>query len=187
MNTKATFILIFGIGAAMGSIATWQCVKKKYEQIAQEEINSVKEVFSKREVGKQLAKDFKAGFEGVAVHAAKLQQKSSSNYTIPNVDITLVEEKERAMDKPYVIAPDEFGEYDDYEKISLTYYADQVLTDEDDEVIDDVDEIVGADSLTRFGEYEEDSVFVRNDKLRCDYEILLDQRGYSDAIQTRQY
>lgn len=84
--------------------------------------------------------------------------------------------------KPYVISPDEFGEMEDedYDKVSVTYYADGVLADEYDEVVENVDEIVGEESLTHFGEYEDDSVFVRNDKLKCDYEILLDQRNYSD-------
>ena len=51
-------------------------------------------------------------------------------------------------------------------------------------VVDDVEEIVGEESLTHFGEYEDDSVFVRNDRLKCDYEILLDQRNYSDVTKT---
>ena len=57
--------------------------------------------------------------------------------------------------------------------------------DENDEEVDDVDEIVGEESLNHFGEYEDDSVFVRNDRLKCDYEILLDQRNYSDVAKTR--
>ena len=88
------------------------------------------------------------------------------------------------MEKPYVISPEEFGEFEEYEKISLTYYADKVLADENDEEVDDVDEIVGEESLNHFGEYEDDSVFVRNDRLKCDYEILLDQRNYSDVAKT---
>ena len=88
------------------------------------------------------------------------------------------------VEKPYVISPEEFGEFEEYEKISLTYYADQVLTDENNEEVDDVEEIVGEESLTHFGEYEDDSVFVRNDRLKCDYEILLDQRNYSDVTKT---
>ena len=75
-------------------------------------------------------------------------------------------------DKPYVIPPEEFGEMEGYVQSSLTYYADRVLTDEDDNVIDDVDGIVGADFYKHFGEYEEDSVFVRNDGKKHDYEIL---------------
>ena len=84
------------------------------------------------------------------------------------------------MDEPYVISPEEFDENEDYNTVSLTYYADGVLTDERDNVIVDVDSIVGEDSLNHFGEYEDDSVFVRNDELQTDYEILLDTRNYGD-------
>ena len=87
--------------------------------------------------------------------------------------------------KPYVISPEEFGEFEDYERISLSYYADQILADEDDEKVEDVDNVVGLESLIHFGEFEDDSVFVRNDRLKCDYEILLDQRTYSDIIRQR--
>lgn len=87
--------------------------------------------------------------------------------------------------KPYVISPEEFGEFEDYERISLSYYADQILADEDDEKVEDVDNVVGLESLAHFGEFEDDSVFVRNDRLKCDYEILLDQRTYSDVIKQR--
>lgn len=55
-----------------------------------------------------------------------------------------------------------------------------MLADECGEEVDDVEEIVG-DGLEHFGEYEEDSVFVRNDAKRCDYEILKDLRNFSDV------
>ena len=42
------YFIAFVAGGALGSLATWMFVKKKYEQIAQEEIDSVKEVYSKR-------------------------------------------------------------------------------------------------------------------------------------------
>ena len=84
---------------------------------------------------------------------------------------------------PYVISPEEFGDIEEYDTISLTYYADQVLTDDCDEVIGNVDDIVGIDSLDHFGEYEDDSVFVRNDRLRTDYEILQDTRNYFDIVR----
>ena len=68
---------------------------------------------------------------------------------------------------------------DEYETVSLTYYSkDNVLTDDNDEIVDDVDEIIGQDSLKHFGEYEDDSVYVRNDRRKCDYEILLDESDY---------
>ena len=92
-------------------------------------------------------------------------------------------EEEIAVDRPYVIQPSEFGEFDDYEKISLTYTADGVLLDDMNEIVDDIEEIVGEDSLEHFGEYEDDSVYVRNDSKKCDYEILLDQRNYQEIFE----
>ena len=92
------------------------------------------------------------------------------------------EDKVEDVEKPYVIRPEEFGEIEDYELISLTHYSDGVLADDDDEEIEDeeVDEVVGADYADHFGEYEDDRVLVRNDRLKCDYEICLDQRKYSE-------
>jgi hypothetical protein len=196
MNNKITSFMMFIFGAAVGSVVTWQYIKKKYERIAQEEIDSVKETFSKLEVKSkdneskennnvrtivERAKDKPS----VVEYAAKLRKQGYINYS--DTDSLSEEEVDENMinDKPYVISPDEFGEFDDYETISLTYYADQVLADEDDELVEDIEETVGFESLNAFGEYEDDSVFVRNDRLKCDYEILLDQRKYSDVIKRR--
>lgn len=45
--------------------------------------------------------------------------------------------------------------------------------------------LLGGDSLEHFGEYEDDSVYVRNDAKKCDYEILLDQRNYQEIFETQ--
>jgi hypothetical protein len=81
-----------------------------------------------------------------------------------------------------VISPAEFDTEDDYEVYSLTYYADGVLADEQNNPIEDVDNMVGRDSLNHFGEYEDDSVHVRNDAMKCDFEILRDLSNYSDVF-----
>ena len=82
---------------------------------------------------------------------------------------------------PYVIAPYDFGELDGYSQFELTYYSDDVLEDEDYNIVTDRDELIGADSLLTFGEYEEDAVFVRNERLRADFQILKDYRTYKQA------
>lgn len=196
MNNKITSFMMFIFGAAVGSVVTWQYVKKKYEQIAQEEIDSVKETFSKLEVkskdneseennNTRIIVERIKDKPSVVEYAVKLHKQGYTNYS--DTDSLSEEEVDENMinDKPYVISPDEFGEFYDYEKVSLTYYADQVLADEDDELVEDIEETVGFESLNAFGEYEDDSVFVRNDRLKCDYEILLDQRKYSDVIKRR--
>lgn len=191
MNKTINFIT-FVLGVAVGSVVTWRYVEKKYEQIAQDEIDSVKEVFSKREAEftedteVQIKADNARGKPSIIEYAAHLHEQGYTNYS-DMVDEKPEEVKEEPMsiDKPYVITPEEFGDLDDYETISLTYYADQILADDNDVIVDDIEDVVGFDSLNSFGEYEDDSVFVRNNRLKCDYEILLDQRKYSDVIKRR--
>ena len=185
--SKVTGLIIFVLGAATGSIVTWQFAKKKYEQIAEEEINSVKEMFLKRE---QDARDVEITVEpqpSVEASLKKFEEKPDiSTYAeILKNEAYVPEGTEMVENKPYVISPDEFGEFEEYDTISLTYYADQVLVDDGGDKIEDVDDVVGMESLTHFGEYEDDSVFVRNDRLRCDYEILMDERTYSEAQKER--
>lgn len=194
MSSKGMAFLAFVVGAGTGSVCTWKLLKRKYELIAQEEIDSVKAAYATREIGKGFVEGFRDGLKvaedrtqkdeddvDFKNYASIIQKEGYTDYS------RSVEEKkgEAFVEKPYVISPEEFGEFEEYEKISLTYYADEVLADENDEEVDDVDEIVGEESLNHFGEYEDDSVFVRNDRLKCDYEILLDQRNYSDVAKTR--
>lgn len=88
-----------------------------------------------------------------------------------------------------MISPDEFGDQDEYDQISLTYYSDGTVTDDNDRPMsdDEIEESIGKDSLTHFGEYEDDSVFVRNDRLKADYEILKDERTYADILREKPY
>ena len=175
MNDKVKIVLSFIAGAAVGTAITWKFTKEKYEQIAQEEIDSVKEVFLNRTTTKEAVSP-KDDEPNVIEYANKLMTNGYTN------DSNKYEKKEKvsSVKGPYVIPPEEFGILEDYETVSLTYYADQVLADENDSLIEDVEDVVGYEALTHFGEYEDDSVFVRNDAQKCDYEILLDQRKYYD-------
>ena len=170
MNQLGYFVT-FAVGAAIGSAVTVHFVKKHYEEIADEEIQSVKDVFSRRE--EELSnvtneKVEKRAYEIIAErysNSANTEKEEEDNKTMEN--------------RPFVILPEEYGETG-YKKVSLNYYDDGVLTDENDDIISDVDKVVGKDSLTRFGEYEPDTVYVRNDRKKTDYEILADTRRYED-------
>lgn len=165
--------LIFAVGAAIGSAVTWKFFKTKYEQIANDEINSVKEVYKKKMKNINETESLTASVK----EAVKTVKELDKN------DIYEEEEEYDDMhDEPFVIPPDEFGEKDEYEICSLFYYTDGVVTDQMDRVIDNVDELIGEESLTHFGEWEDDSVFVQNDGLKTYYEILKDARSYQDDI-----
>ena len=180
------YVLTFTIGATVGSVVTWKLLKTKYERIAQEEIDSVKEVFSKRR--NTLIDDVVDEKEDTNEEEVEEPEYEETvvkngyiNYSDMHVGIKK-EDKRKMNSKPYVITPDDFGDMDGYECYTLTYYADKVLTDDGDELIEDVDNTVGLESLNHFGDYEDDCVYVRNDAKRCDYEILLDEREYSEVV-----
>lgn len=190
MSNRSLFSLGFIIGAASGATVAWYLLKDKYETLAQEEIDSVKEVFARREqemkdetVKRNVAegiKDSDRTKPDLKEYAEQLKKNGYTRYSDLSADDGGVSDKQT---KPYVIPPEQFGDNEEHEQISLTYYADGVLADENDEVIEDVEDAVGIDSLNHFGEYEDDSVFVRNDARKCDYEILLDQRTYSEVAE----
>lgn len=171
MNSKLKMAGTFAIGAAVGYLITVKVIDSKYAKISQEEINSVKKAYRKKRSKEEKEKEVSAE-ESEKEHYNKELIKNKYRVEEDISDMTVI--------KPYVIAPDEFGENDDYERISLTYYLDGILTDENNEPINDVDGLIGESTLTHFGEYEEDSVYVRDDNLHCDYEILLDIRKFSD-------
>lgn len=188
MNDTLSKVFIFAAGAVIGSAVTWKFVETKYKKIADEEIASVKSVYSKKtipadriEAGKMPIDISKKEpeFKPSEADLINLKNKLETN---GYVDYTMKKEKKEEEDdmEPYVIPPEDFDE-EGYQVESLTYWNDGVLTDELDQVVFDIPGTVGEDSLSHFGEYEDDSVFVRNDRTRTDYEILLDTRNFKDV------
>lgn len=182
---------IFVVGLTLGAAATWLCIRKRYEQIAQEEIDSVKSAFAERKSNASLydlkttendtnkTKANQAKLKPDLIdYAIKLTDEGYTNYTVGHNKV-MEKEMVDTIEKPYVISPDEFGEFEEYSQISLTYYSDGVLADDADDLMDDIADTVGSDFASHFGDYEEDSVFIRNDRFKCDYEILRDNRAYS--------
>lgn len=185
MSSKVMNTVIFAVVAAVGSAVTWKLVKDKYEKLAQEEIDSVKEVFSKRKSETEsqdeteepeTGKDVMSKDSTIVEYADLLRKQGYNN----NLNKKGKEKESDEMKEPYVITPDEFVDGEEYEKITLIYYADNVLADEDDDLVNNVEDIIG-DALSHFGEYEEDAVYVRNEQLRAEYEILKDLRTYAEV------
>ena len=170
-------ILAFLAGAVVGIAVTWKALKTKYERLAQKEINSVKEKFAKRypkerseimadDDATELYNQYKAEIESYAAQEEK-EEEGGVEY----------------MPKPRIIAPEECGDIEEYDVVSLSLYSDGVLADSiTGEIVEDIENVVGSDSLHHFGEYEDDSVYVQNDRLKTYYEILMDNREYDVVV-----
>lgn len=202
MNKLGT-VIAFLAGTAIGGMVAWRIVNERYAKISEEDILSVKEAFrnreqkltdeieelkSKLEVTECLEEEEKV--PSTILSTNEHQDKGDINEYVRMVNRTkyahtsVPQKEDHSIEAPYVISPEEFGEMDGYTQISLTYFEDDdILSDENGVIIDDPEEIVG-DALNHFGDYEEDSVFVRSDPKRCDYEILKDLRSYAEFRST---
>lgn len=187
MNITWSKVLWFAAGVAVGVAATSHFFKTKYERLYQEDVESVKRAFSMP----QQSEPVEGTAENEDILTAEPTPEEVETYgeiihkqgysTTPTNSIG---KEVKGVSRPYVISPAEFDTEDDYEVYTLTYYADGVLTDEQDNPVDDVESMVGRDSLSHFGEYEEDAVHVRNDAMKCDFEILRDLSNYSDVFHS---
>lgn len=169
MNRTISNAVIFLLGAAAGAIVTRYLLQEEYEHRIDEETAELKDLYSqKARCEEKIAElDKQKADESAAAHYAKRVQ--NEGYAAHS--------DQRTTDKPYIITPDEFGELDDYNTVTLFWYANDILADEDDEIVDDIPEIIG-DALTHFG--DEDSLYVRNDAKRCDYEVLISLKDFTD-------
>lgn len=176
--------VIFSLGVAAGLAISWKYNKDKYETIAREEINDVKERYRSKREHTEKETDIEESDEDAEEELVSGFKNEYENM-MRNLGYKDYGEKkgEDEVAKPYVIKPEEFGQTDDdYDLISLNYYDDGVLTDDFDDIIEDVEGTVGEDSLSHFGEYENDTVYVRNDARKVDYEICLDNRKFSEVV-----
>ena len=179
MRRNALCFINFAVGAAVGFVVGCKMLRKKYELIVQEEIESVRNAYKNKH---QTCDDNSNTVveEDESYHDEILEEYKELTEKYGSSNISTTKEKTNA----YVISPEEFGDGDN-KLVSLTYYADEVLADDSGYIIIDVNDTVGKDSLKTFGEYLDDCVYVRNDNLQTDYEILLDERNYEEVYPDR--
>lgn len=193
MHNGVKYAFIFSVGAALGAIATWQYLKPKYERMVQDEVSEFKKDWSEREGKKIKCPD---DDESRVMDIHELEQKRAELREMAKQYDNILEENKYTQvlekggsnmkdDEPYVISPLKFAEEDeDYDVVSLTYHADNILVDDMGELIEDAESIVGTEFPEHFGEYTEDpdTVYVRNERLMTDYEIQRDLDPYAASV-----
>lgn len=182
MNSKLTFVLGLIVGGAAGTVASWRILKTKYKKIADEEIESMKAVLAKKIADENNEPKEEAEPEEAPPKFHKVPEEYvalTTRYT--NGDELGVSEGQ----KPYIIDPDEFGDHDEYDTETLVYYADGILAHFRGDIVEDVAGTVGAEALTKFGmdDNDPDTVYVRNDVAKADYEILRDEAMFSEVMK----
>ena len=181
--------IIFVCGAAIGAVAAWHFTKGYYEKRCEEDVESVTRALTeryeskpKRELVVNVAPvDSKYVAEKIAYDCMVADRYGAKVIETEEDDKWLINgpNEEHPTDdepsEPFVITPDEFvNEKREYEKITLNYYdGTNTLCSDNDQFIEDIDDCIGSESLQHFGEFEEDYVYVRNNRLGVDYEVYL--------------
>lgn len=181
MNGKLSSVIIFCGGIFIGGFLTWDLFKTKYEKIADEEIASVKETFEHRESRPDKNYKVEEELKGNDAYVNIIDSNSYRNYSNTTIETNKKGgTADMELNHPYVITPEQYEDNVDYTKVSLTWYSDEVLEDDWGNVLDP-DDVIGRDALATFGQYEDDSVFVRDDDEQIDYEVLRDTRSYEET------
>ena len=181
-------LLIFAAGLAVGAVAGAVIVKNKVLADAKAEIEEVREYYresrgQKDEHVEEVKEVEKKEYElkDIQIKDEPKTEKEHTNYSqITKMYMSNDKYNQSMYDDPFVIDPSEFGENPEYDTETLTYFADGVLVDDVDDVIEEPDIVVGLENLKVFEEFGATTVYVRNDIYKTDYEIIRDDWNYSD-------
>lgn len=222
------------VGGGAGFLVGKTVYKKFYEDLAQEEIDSVKATFAERYKNEQSASDTSENGMTDEEYSEKDEkpkpvrgnvtpltrssiednpyEKAKRNYNLyrpksePKKEVEDEDDEDDEEDdneprdaagktekemmdltgvdrtQPYVIDDDEFmNEFPHHNKVSLYYYhGDEVLCEEGEDIIDDVGRIVGDEALALLEEHT--TVWVRNEPLCIDYEIVGVRGSYAELV-----
>ena len=181
-------LFIFAAGLAIGAVAGACVIKNKVLADAKEEIEEVREYYRSKavEATNEVVEEVKEVVEEVKEVKEVVQEikNGSDKRTYVNYNKLAStykpQEEPTRFDDPFIIDPSEFGEDPEYDTMTLTYFADGVLVDDVDEVIEEPDIVVGLENLKVFEEFGASSIYVRNDIYKTDYEVIRDDWNYSD-------
>ena len=173
-------LLYFLAGTAAGLFTGFVVTKNHYESIIDEEIESVKEAYREEKETVKSVEDVKEKIEADYISHSSLEDMG---YAVVDVNLDPVKNdfpREEREQEPYVITYEDYaGEHLGFDKQFVIYWAGNgILTTEDGSEELDIDQFIGRECLTRFGEDEVNTAFVRNEMLSTDYEIFYNENTY---------
>lgn len=215
MNTKSLLLFLGGtaVGGTAGVLGTMTYFKKKYQAIADMEIEEMGNYYEKKnrelvelfeedefleDEGKdgedknsEIKEKLTRNYEQTTNYANMYKKRNSTDSAVELFKSNMNEEEdENSMEyqarmatedhksnmhrKPKIISEESLGELPGYieNKVLFFYTIDEILTDEEDQIIDDPDYLLG-DALDKFNfrESDETVIFVRNFALDTVYEV----------------
>lgn len=183
-------LIAFLFGAIVGGGVTYLALNSKFNKEVAAITEAVSYITDKKEIKetketKEEKHEIKKEGEKIKTELMKEYSKIVVNYNKPGQVEDEDDEKPRMM-SPVKIDEDEFAENELYGVATYTYYADDILTDEYDNIIieDDWDDIVGLDMINDL-KAGEDMVLIRNDRIEMYIELVRSLEKRDDFYNRR--
>lgn len=180
----------FATGIGCGILATRSYFDKKYQAIADEEIESMRDVLDRKREERENEKATEA-----MVHD---YHRQVDNYvsSVPPATNDIVKKVEKESQKnvgpteedgPFEIDTEAWLNDGFFDKLGMTYFAGDGVLVLDDIATDstgpfaEVEDTIGIDIFEDFINSEELEIFVRNPDTGIDYDVVKDFRSYNDV------
>lgn len=207
MNGFVKSSLIFLAGAALGAFGYKKYLDYKenrlpeYEEIVEPDegiIDDDNDIVEEKEIKREV----NANIEPVSRISSVEQEEykrllDELKYNSQNEEEDIVEEDDTAIvlrrnehvvdtSIPYNISPEEFEE-DDYESDEYTMYADGYVTDTYGMPLspEDIETTIGTQYASYFGSYDDDQIWIRNERLHMDFSVIRDMDRFVDVAPPR--
>lgn len=183
MNNLVKNTLIFGAGALVGAIGSYVGLKVVFDRVLEEQKTLAKEEAKQELMEARVKKqDSKNDDE---------PDEKETNKHIPESTLTAPPEYHEVVNYTHYYKDKEtdtmeqeieridyeaFCENNGYEKRFITYLENgNIFIDEYDEQMDlSILDLIGEENLGHFGEYEERTLFVRNNRIQVDFELCIE-------------
>lgn len=220
---KVQSILIFGVGAVIGTGIGFMAAKKFYTERYDKDVEELRDWYADEvkkakgeedtDISKEEESEPEAEAEKDENEPEKKPVKKNSKKAL-NPDKSSLDEYKEVVEKTNyaamaktdttaatksaskkkkttkkepdisVIEPDEFAERNGYDKVTLTYFeSEDVFIDDEGNSVNNGTELVGIENMSRFGEYEDLVLYVRNKLLEKDYEVIMETRSYDEYMR----
>ena len=139
-------VVIFAAGFVAGGLVVNKLVEKKYEDISNQEIESVKAVYHKKLEEAEKPQEEAPDNNDIPDEAEETEQTRKGTSAMRTYSDIIKSSNYSSQvtnepDLPYVITPEAYMEPNGYDKLACNYYNNGVLTDENDEPIE-IEEIM---------------------------------------------
>lgn len=194
--------IIFSVGAAIGAASTYFILKDRFNKQRNEEQardkEYYKELYSNKEETpsekvKEKPEDVEVKIENAVMAEVEVKPGEEPDYNdiINKLNYNQFSTKTpdmsgdpRPAKKPYQISMDDYNDDVSQIKKIISYFEDDGVCMDNDtkEVLDNVAKDIGIDNLELINTEGNDEVYIRNEQLGIDYNVVSEPGSYEDYV-----